>query len=58
LIPHSLDSLEKNAQKKFMGQFDALAKHGTDIPVMPQRYKPLTCEGKPLWEFKEHADRI
>jgi hypothetical protein len=53
-----LDGLEKNTRKKFMGQFDALAKHGTDIPVIPERYKPLTGDGKPLWEFKQHDDRI
>ena len=41
-----------------MGQFDALAKYGTDIPVNHQRYRPLGGKGKPLWEFKEHGDRI
>jgi hypothetical protein len=41
-----------------MGAFDSIVKNGTDIPVLPQRYKPLTGDGKPLWEFKEHGDRI
>ena len=53
-----LESIEKNTRKKFLGQFDALAKCGTDIPVMRERYKPLLGDGKPLWEFKEHGDRI
>jgi hypothetical protein len=41
-----------------MGQFDALSKLGTEIPVMQSRYKPLGGRGKPLWEFKEHGSRI
>jgi hypothetical protein len=41
-----------------MGAFDSIVKNGTDIPALPQRYKPLTGDGKPLWEFKEHGDRI
>jgi hypothetical protein len=53
-----LDGLERSARKKFEGKFDALAKNGTDIPPNPQRYKPLIGKGKPLWEFKEHGDRI
>jgi hypothetical protein len=38
--------------------FGVLAKNGTDIPPMHQRYRPLSGKGKPLWEFKEHGDRI
>ena len=53
-----LDGLEHGTRKKFLGQFDALTKYGTDIPVNPQRYKPLGEEGKPLWEFKQHDERL
>jgi hypothetical protein len=53
-----LDSIEQSSRKKFLGQFDALTKYGTDIPVNPQRYKPLSGDGKPLWEFKEHDNRL
>lgn len=53
-----MDDLEKSERKKFLGAFDALSKCGTDIPVNPQRYKPLIGNGKPLWEFKEHDNRI
>jgi hypothetical protein len=41
-----------------LGAFDAVSKHGTDIPANHQRYKPLGGKGKPLWEFKEHHSRI
>lgn len=53
-----MNGLEHGTRKKFLGQFDAIAKHGTDIPVLHQRYKPLTGDGKPLWEFKEHDGRL
>jgi hypothetical protein len=53
-----LDEIEQKCRKKFLGQFDALTKYGTDIPVNPQRYKPLGGDGKPLWEFKEHDNRL
>jgi len=44
--------------KKFQGAFDALTKMGANLPVMPERFKPLSGEGKPLWEFKEHDHRL
>jgi len=42
---------------KFKGQMDALMKQGSDY-CNHQRFRPLTGEGKPLWEFKEHDHRL
>ena len=40
-----------------MGSFDALTKQGSSYQNS-QRFKPLQGAGKPLWEFKEHGERI
>ena len=42
--------------KRFDGQFHALTILGADY-CNYERFKNLAGEGKPLWEFKEHAHR-
>ena len=44
-------------RKKFEGQFYALGQRGSDY-CNQQRFWPLSGEGKPLWEFKEHDHRL
>jgi len=43
--------------KRFRGQFHALGQIGSDY-CNQQRFWPLSGEGKPLWEFKEHDHRL
>ena len=52
-----LNDLEPGMRKKFMGQFDALTKAGSDY-CNNQRFIPLGGDGKPLWEFKEFDHRL
>ena len=52
-----LGGLDSQAVKKFRGSFDALSKVGSRY-YNEQRFKALVGNAKPLWEFKEHADRL
>lgn len=52
-----LEVCEGNFQTRFRGSFDVLAKTGCDYESYV-RFRSLHNEGKPLWEFKEHAHRI
>jgi len=45
-------------RKRFLGQWDALTKHGGSSYENQQRFHALHGEGKPLWEFKEHDHRL
>jgi hypothetical protein len=49
--------LDSHNTKKFRGSFDALSKMGAAY-YNEQRFKALTGNGKPLWEFKEHDHRL
>lgn len=53
-----LGGVEKRWRNRFNGQFDILTKMGTSYPSIHERYRPLTGEGKPLWEFKEFDYRL
>jgi hypothetical protein len=44
-------------KRKFDGSFDALTQMGAKYYVS-QRFKALSGNGKPLWEFKEHGLRL
>ena len=44
-------------RKRFDGEFDAISKMGVQY-CNNQRFKPLSKQGKPLWEFKEHDHRL
>jgi hypothetical protein len=53
-----LKGCEKRWANKFRGSFYALTVQGKSYENH-ERFKPLTRkEGKPLWEFKEHAHRL
>lgn len=43
--------------KKFKGSFAAAVTLGSDY-MIHERFHPLHDDGKPLWEFKEHKDRL
>ncbi|MGA8643353.1 hypothetical protein [Candidatus Binatus sp.] len=49
-----LENLQKDVSNKFRGSFDFFTKMGAEYEIH-SRFKPLHNEGKPLWEFKEHA---
>jgi len=51
-----LEEIESRMVKRFDGQFHALTILGADY-CNYERFKNLAGEGKPLWEFKEHAHR-
>ncbi len=53
-----LDQCQESDKKKFIkGSFDRFTKMGVDYEI-PNRFKPLHDDAKPLWEFKEHAPHI
>jgi hypothetical protein len=52
-----LDEIEKPMRVRFAGQCDALTKQGAQY-CNRERFCPLHRNGKPLWEFKEHAHRL
>ncbi len=45
-------------RKRFFGSFDTLVNEMGAKYVNNERFKPLKDDGKPLWEFKEHAHRL
>lgn len=44
-------------RKRFRGQFYALGQIGSEY-CNHERFRPLTGDGKPLWEFKEFDHRL
>ena len=52
-----LEGLDSKMANKFKGPFDAIMKTGADY-CNQVRFKPLSGQGKPLWEFKEHDHRL
>lgn len=49
--------MERAMRKKFDGSFRALGQQGPDYENQ-ERFRPLSGEGRPLWEFKEHDHRL
>jgi hypothetical protein len=52
-----LDGLDRGDLNKFKGSFNTFVKLGAEYENQI-RFKGLRGHGKPLWEFKEHSQRI
>lgn len=52
-----LGDLQSKMADRFSGSFKALTRMGASYENR-QRFTPLSGDGKPLWEFKEHDHRL